>query len=340
MKAVVFTKLHEAKLMDVPDPKIEDARDALIKVKATSICGSDLHIIHLGTRALGSVIGHEFTGEVVEVGKEVRRFKPGQRVVGYCTVQCGVCDACRSGYPVYCENGLRYSRQIPGAQAEYVRVPFADASLYPIPDELTDEQVIFAGDILSTGYMGAKHGEIQPGDAVAVFGAGPVGLCAVVSAKLFGAGKIIAVDMLPYRLEMAKRLGADYVVDSSKVDAVEEIKRITGGRGANVTIEAVGVKATLLAAIASTAKGGKCSVVGLFSEPFELPMHTMGHQGLRFQMSVVNMVDVPRLVGLIRDGKIDLLPLITHKFPLSEAERAYELFDKKLENCIKVILYP
>ncbi|MGI6666545.1 MAG: zinc-dependent alcohol dehydrogenase [Bacillota bacterium] len=340
MKAVVFTKLHEARLMDVPDPKLTDSRDAIVKVRTTSICGSDLHIIHLGSREVGCIIGHEFTGEVVETGKDVGRFRPGQRVLGYCTVQCGVCEACRSGNPVYCENGLRYSRQIPGAQAEYVRVPFADASLHPIPDGLADEQVIFAGDILSTGYMGAKHGEIRPGDAVAVFGAGPVGLCAVVSARLFGAGKVIAVDMLPYRLEMAKRMGADYTVDASISNAPEEIRRITGGSGADVTIEAVGVKDTLLSAIASTRNGGKCSVVGLFGKPFELPIHTMGHQGLRLQMSVVNMVDVPRLVGLIRDKKIDLLPLITHKFPLAEAERAYEVFDKKMEGCVKVILYP
>ena len=340
MKAVVFSKLHEIELMDVPQPVVKDSRDAVIKVTATSICGSDLHIIHLATRKLGCVIGHEYTGVVTEAGEDVARFKPGQGVLGLCTVQCGVCDACRSGNPVYCENGLRYSRQIPGAQAEYVRVPFADASLFPIPDSLTDEQVIFAGDILSTGYMGAKNGEIKPGDAVAVFGAGPVGLCAVVSAGLYGAGKVIAVDQLQYRLDMASRMGADYVIDASKTDAAMEIKRLTRGRGADVTIEAVGVKDTLLSAIAATGKGGKCSVVGLFSKPFEFPVHLMGHQGLRLQMSVVNLVDVPRLVGLIEDGRIDLTPLITHKFPLSEAKQAYELFDKKRDGCVKVILYP
>lgn len=340
MRAVVFTKLHEAKLMNVPDPVIEDSRDAIVKVTATSICGSDLHIIHLGSRDLGCVIGHEFTGIVQETGKDVTRFQTGQRVLGYCTVQCGVCDMCKSGNPVYCENAMRYSRQIPGAQADYVRVPFADASLHKIPESLTDDQVIFAGDILSTGYMGAKNGEIQPGDTVAVFGAGPVGICAVVSARLFGAGKVIAVDVLPYRLEMALKMGADHALNASEVDVPREIGRLTGGLGVNAAIEAVGAKDTMLQAIASVGKGGKCSVIGLFSGPFELPLHTMGHQGIRLQMSVVNMVDVARLVNLIENRRIDLLPLITHRFPLAEAERAYEVFDKKLEQCVKVVLYP
>ncbi len=339
MKALVYEGSGKIALKDVPRPHIEQDTDVIVRVALTAICASDLHVIHWGyNRPPNKILGHEFVGVIDEVGSGVKRFKAGERVLGICTIQCGQCPECNRGFPVYCHNGMRYSKEIDGAQAEYVRIPFADASVEPIPDGISYEDALLVGDIFPTGFMGAQYGSIVPGDVVAVFGAGPVGLAAMEAARLFGPSQIIAVDILDYRLDKAREMGADTVINAQKDDVAQAIGAATGGKGADVSIEAVGSAPTLQGAIASTAKGGNVSIIGIFRDPVEIPMHTMVHQGLSIRMSVVNVSGIDRLMALVGKGKVDLKPIITHTMPLDDIERAYQMFDEKLDGCVKIAL--
>ncbi len=240
----------------MPEPTLHDPEDAIVRVTAASICGSDLHVLHgLMPKMEPGIIGHEFVGVVESAGSAVERFKPGDRVVGPAAVWCGRCRACRKGLPSACENGAIFGNgplfgALEGAQADYVRVPYANVTLHPIPDGLSDERVIFAGDILPTGYSavaGLAPGSrgVRPGDTVVIFGAGPVGLCAVASARVFDPARIIVVDMEEYRLEMASLLGADLVIDASTEDVRKLVKEATDGWGADYVVEAVGKQETL-----------------------------------------------------------------------------------------------
>lgn len=345
MKAVVFEKIGVVKVVDVPKPVRETQEDALIRITHTSICGTDLHILD-GAIPVDphTVIGHEAVGVVEEVGSNVNRVKVGDRVAISCGVQCGECINCRNGLPALCERGGIMGSgprmgNFPGAQAEYLRVPFADAMLEPIPPELSEEQALFVGDILSTGYMASENGGIRPGNVVAIFGAGPVGLCSLACARLFGPSQVISVDVLDYRLDFAKRLGADIVVNASSKSPVDEIMNATDGRGADVVIEAVGSAKTLSNCIESVRGGGHISIVGVFPPGnVEISLKKMLLQNLQIRVGLVNVVNMPRLLALLKHGKLDMSSLISHRMPLCQAEEAYRIFGAKLDNVQKVVL--
>ncbi len=347
MKAVLFEKIGSVKLGEASKPVLETEKDAIVKVTHTAICGTDLHILNGNIPVEEStILGHEAVGVVEKTGSDVKRVKIGDRIVLSCTVQCGQCTNCQKGLVALCKHGGIFGcgKQrggFPGAQAEYIRVPFADMVLEPIPSDLTEEQAIFVGDILSTGYMASENGSIEPGDVVVIFGAGPVGLCTIATARLFGPSLIVGVDVLDYRLEAAKHLGADIVINSSNTDILEEIKRITDGRGADVAIEAVGSAETLNHCIESVRGGGNISIVGVFPPGMvEMSMKKMLIRNIQIRMGLVNMVNMGRLMSLIKHCKLDLLPLITHRMSLGEVKDAYRIFRSKSENVLKVILHP
>jgi threonine dehydrogenase-like Zn-dependent dehydrogenase len=347
MKAVLFEKIGSVKLGEASKPVLETEKDAIVKVTHTAICGTDLHILNGNIPVEEStILGHEAVGVVEKTGSDVKRVKIGDRIVLSCTVQCGQCTNCQKGLVALCKHGGIFGcgKQrggFPGAQAEYIRVPFADMVLEPIPSDLTEEQAIFVGDILSTGYMASENGSIEPGDVVVIFGAGPVGLCTIATARLFGPSLIVGVDVLDYRLEAAKHLGADIVINSSNTDILEEIKRITDGRGADVAIEAVGSAETLNHCIESVRGGGNISIVGVFPPGMvEMSMKKMVIRNIQIRMGLVNMVNMGRLMSLIKHCKLDLFPLITHRMSLGEVKDAYRIFRSKSENVLKVILHP
>jgi alcohol dehydrogenase len=352
MRAVVYRGPGEIRLEEVPEPAIQHAEDAIVRVTTTSICGSDLHVLHglMPKMEPGSVIGHEFTGVLHAAGPAVGRFRPGDRVVGPAAVWCGRCRACRRGLRSACERGAIFGNgplfgDLQGAQADYVRVPFADVTLQPIPAELSDERVIFAGDILPTAYsavVGLNPGDrgVRPGDTVVVFGAGPVGLCAVASARLFEPKQVIVVDVEPYRLALAILLGAGTVIDASKEDVRARIKEITGGWGAEYVIEAVGRQETLGNAVAVAAPGGRVSVVGVFQQPVPVNAPRIMAKNLSLTMGMGDLGHIKELVGLIQEGRLDLTPLVTHRMALSEAVRAYEIFEQRSEGVVKILLAP
>ena len=350
MRAVVYRGPGDIRLEECPTPSVRDPEDAIVRVTTTSICGSDLHVLHglMPQMRAGSIIGHEFTGVVEAVGAEVTRVKPGDRVVGPAAVWCGRCRACRRGLPSACERGAIFGNgplfgDLDGAQADFVRVPFAQVVLEPIPAGLSDEQVIFAGDILATAYSavtGLNPGRVgvRAGDTVVIFGAGPVGLCAVASARLFDPARIIVVDMEDYRLQMAARLGADVLVDASKDDVRQTVKEVTEGWGAEYVVEAVGREETLRNAVAVTAPGGAVSVVGVFQQPVAVnaPRMMARNVGLTFGMG--DLSKVGELVGLIGEGRLDLTPIITHRMELDDVVRAYEIFEKRIDGVVKIML--
>lgn len=333
MKALVYRGPGDIALRDLPLPVVQSPADAVVRVTTTSICGSDLHILHGQMPGLqpGTVVGHEFTGVVEEVGADVEGLRPGDRVVSPAAVWCGQCRSCRAGLPMKCEQaqifgcGAQFG-DLDGAQAEYVRVPFAGTALVPIPEGLSDEQVIFAGDILATAYTAVvgltpRSGGVRPGDQVVVFGAGPVGLCAVACAKLFDPAQVITVDRESYRLEKARRLGADHVVDASVVDARKIIRELTDGWGADYTIEAVGRPETLAAGLLAAAPGGTVSVVGVFPDAVSIPIPRMMARNLSLTAGMGNLGHVRGLVELLDGGRLDLTPIITHRLPLEDIVR-------------------
>ncbi len=351
MRAVVYHGPDDIRLEQVPEPVIADPEDAIVRVTTTSICGSDLHILHglLPKLEPGRIVGHEFTGVVREVGADVRRFKPGDRVVGAAAVWCGRCRACKRGIYSACERGATFGHgpllgDLAGAQADYVRVPFSDNVLQPIPDGLSDEQVIFAGDILPTAFSAlaglAPGGRgVREGDNVVIFGLGPVGLCAVACAKMFKPGKVIAVDIQVGRLAVAERLGASEVVDASAKDDVRAaIKQLTDGWGADYVVEAVGKQASLANSVAVTAPGGVVSVLGAFQEPIMINAPRMQAKNVTVTMGMGDLGRMRELLQAIEASRLDVTGIVTHRMGLDEAIKAYEIFDTKLDGAIKILL--
>ncbi len=347
MKAMVYRGVGKIVLEEVPRPKIIEPTDAVVQVTSTAICGSDLHI-YQGDYSVddGTIIGHEFLGVVEEVGDHVTGFEPGERVLVYPGFRCEICEACLRGIPMGCEKGGIFGNPTPygsidGGQAEYVRVPFAQRIMCRIPEGMSDEDVMLVTDMLPTGYFGAENGDIQPGDTVAVFGCGPVGLCAQISAQLFGPAKVFAVDMLDYRLKVAEGFGS-IPINASEVDAPTRIRELTDGLGVNVAIEAVGTPATLYGCLMSARPTSNISIVGIFAESIELPMQTLCITNKRITMGLPHKLPeyVPMLLNLVRAGRIDARPIISHTLPLSEGERAYEMFANKLDGALKIVLKP
>jgi threonine dehydrogenase-like Zn-dependent dehydrogenase len=389
MKAVCWHGANDVRVDTVPDPKIINPRDAIIKITSTAICGSDLHLYDgfIPTMESGDILGHEFMGEVVELGSAVKNVQVGDRVVVPFTISCGNCFFCNRDLWSLCDNSnpngwmaekmyghspaglFGYSHMLggyAGGQAEYARVPFADVGLFKVPDGMADEQVLFLTDIFPTGYMAAENCHIKPGDTVAVWGCGPVGLFAIKSAYMLGADRVIAFDRVPERLQMAKEQAKAEVLNYEEVDVGEAIKEMTGGRGPDACIDAVGMEAhgtdamafydkakqavrletdrptALRQVIVACRKGGHVSLAGVYGGFLDkIPMGAAFNKGLTFKMGQTHVHKYLRpLLDRIQNGEIDPSFVITHKMSLEEAPKGYEIFKHKKDNCIKVVLKP
>jgi threonine dehydrogenase-like Zn-dependent dehydrogenase len=351
MKAIVYHGPRDFRVESIDDPKLVDENDALIRIGRTAICGSDLHLYHGEPLPVnGFAMGHEFLGVVEDVGSGVRRFKRGDRVLASCTLGCGDCSLCRRGVYSGCQTLTSFGPLTnvfgnplqPGGQAEAARVPFADTNLFRIPDGVEDEQALFLTDILPTGYMGADLGEVEPGDVVVVFGCGPVGTFAQRAAQLRGAAVVIAVDLDAGRRQKAETRGC-LALDPEREDLVERVRELTGGRGADCAIEAVGLPELVLRAIDVTRPGGRVSVIGVITAN-EVPvpfLQGMMAKNLTLRSGLVNpQVYVPRLLPLIEQGRLDPTEIITHRLPLEQGIRGYEIFDAHEEDVLKVVLEP
>jgi threonine dehydrogenase-like Zn-dependent dehydrogenase len=388
MKATCWVAPKKMEVREVPDPKILNKRDAIVKVSSTAICGSDLHLYNgfLPMMEPGDIMGHEFMGEVVEVGSEVDNLKVGDRIVVPFPIACGNCAACQAEAYSLCENSnpnawvaekmlghaccgiFGYSHLtggFAGGQAELARVPFADIGHIKVPDELTDEQALFLSDILPTGYMGAEMCGIKPGDTVAVWGCGPVGLFAIASAYLLGAEKVIAIDRFPYRLQMARERAGAITVNYEEVDSVTDVlKDLTAGRGPDHCIDAVGVEGhthglpylhdrakqlmriqsdrpiALREAIMSCKSGGTVSVIGVYAGLIDkFPMNAVMNRSLTIKTGQCHVHRYMKpLLERIQKGEIDPTMVITHRMPLSQGPEGYRIFNDKLDNCEKVVL--
>jgi len=389
MKALCWHGANDVRVDTVPDPKIINPRDAIIKITSTAICGSDLHIYDgfIPSMESGDILGHEFMGEVVELGSAVKNVQVGDRVVVPFTISCGNCFFCNRDLWSLCDNSnpngwmaekmyghspsalFGYSHMFggyAGGQAEYARVPFADVGLFKIPDGLTDDQVLFLTDIFPTGYMAAENCNIKPGDIVAIWGCGPVGQFAIKSAYMLGAERVIAFDRVPERLQMAKEQGKAEVLNYEEVDVGEALKEMTGGRGPDSCIDAVGMEAhgtdamafydkakqavrletdrptALRQVIVACGKGGHVSLAGVYGGFLDkVPMGAAFNKGLTFKMGQTHVHRYLRpLLERIQNGEIDPSFVITHKMSLEEAPKGYEIFKHKKDNCIKVVLKP
>jgi threonine dehydrogenase-like Zn-dependent dehydrogenase len=389
MRAVCWQGKGKVHVDSVPDPKLLNPRDAVVKITSTAICGSDLHLYdgYIPTMKAGDILGHEFMGEVVDVGPEVRNLKKGDRVVVPFCIACGQCWFCKKQLWSCCDNtnqnagtaerlygyagaGLfGYSHMMggyAGGQAEYARVPFADVGPLKVPDGLPDEKVLFLSDIFPTGYMAAENCDIQKGDTVAVFGCGPVGLFTIKSAYLLGAERVIAIDRFPYRLRMAREQCKAETVNFAEVDVLDALAELTGGRGPDACVDAVGMEAHsntfagvydrvkaavylatdrpngLRWAIMACRKGGTVSVPGVYGGLLDkIPFGAAFSKGLTFKMGQTHVHRYMRpLLERVQKGEIDPSFLITHRLPLDEAPWAYRTFRDKGDECIKVVLKP
>lgn len=390
MRALCWHGKSDVRVDTVPDPKIEDPRDVVVKITSTAICGSDLHLYdgYMPTMEPGDVIGHEPMGEVVEVGSQVKALKKGDRIVVPFTISCGTCWFCQRQMFSLCDTSnpnaevarkvmgqspaalLGYSHMLggfAGGQAEYLRVPFADVGPIKVPEGLPDEKVLFLSDIFPTGYMAAENAGIQPGDTVAIWGCGPVGQFAIVSAWMLGAGRVIAIDRVPERLEMAEKQARAETIDFGKEKVYDRLMEMTKGRGPDSCIDAVGAEAhaggsfdavldkakasvglatdrphVLREAILCCRKGGTLSIPGVYiGFPDKVPMGAAMNKGLTFKMGQTH---VPKyhhmLLKRIEAGEVDPSFVITHRIPLEDAPAAYRTFRDKKDECIKVVLKP
>jgi threonine dehydrogenase-like Zn-dependent dehydrogenase len=390
MRATCWMGRTTVEVREVPDPKILNARDAIVRVSSTAICGSDLHLYngYIPTMKKGDILGHEFMGEVVEVGPAVANLKVGDRVVVPFPIACGACNACGQELYSVCENSnpnagvaerlmghspagvFGYSHMLggyPGGQAEYVRVPFADVGPLVIEDDLPDEQVLFLSDILPTGYMGAELCDIKPGDVIAVWGAGPVGQFAMASAFLLGAERVIAIDRFPYRLQRAAEHTGAEPINYEETDVAEALQWMTAGRGPDACIDAVGMEAhqsnralqaydrtkqaarletdrphALRESILACRNGGTVSVIGVYGGMVDkFPMGSVMNRSLTIRTGQCHVHRYMRpLLDRIRNREIDPSFVISHRMPLDEAPRGFEMFKEKQDDCTKIVLTP
>ncbi len=389
MKAIVWHGTHDVRVETVPDPTIINPRDAVIRITATAICGSDLHLYdgYIPTLLPGDILGHEFMGEIVALGREVTNRKVGDKVVIPFNIACGECFFCEHQLYSACDNSnpngsmsekvygygvgaaFGYSHMFggyAGGQAQFVRVPFADVNSMVVPQGVPDEKVLFLSDILPTGYMAAENCGIQPGDVVAVWGCGPVGQFAIQSAYLLGAERVIAIDRIPERLAMARDISKAETINYEQVDAIDTLKAMTGGRGPDACIDAVGLEAhgtdlesklenskqivrlgtdratALRNAIQSVRKGGTVSLPGVYGGFIDkMPMGAAFAKGLTFKMGQTHTQRYMQpLMERIAQGQIDPAAIITHRLPLTDAPHGYSIFRDKQDKCIKVVLDP
>jgi alcohol dehydrogenase len=351
MRATVFHAPGDIRVEEVARPKAGPG-EAVIKVTTTTICGTDVHIVK-GEYPVrpGLTIGHEPVGVIVELGPGVTGYELGERVLVGAITPCGQCSACLSGHTSQCGHGSgyealggwRFGNTINGAQAEYLLVPSAQANLARIPDRLTDEQVVLLADIASTGFSGAESGGVRIGDTVVVFAQGPIGLCATAGARLMGASLVIGVDSDPVRLAMARTMGADVALDFTKVDVIDEVRRLTGG-GTDVAIEALGTQGTFENALRCLRPGGTLSSLGVYSGKLQLPYDAFA-AGLGDHRVVTTLCPggkerMRRLMAMVDSGRFDPLPLITHRFALDNIVEAYDLFANRRDGVLKVAIRP
>ncbi len=325
-------------------PTIQSPTDAIVRVTKTTICGTDLHILKGDVPAVvdGRILGHEGVGIVEEVGSGVRNFKAGDRVLISCVTSCGKCEYCKKGMYSHCEDGgWILGHLIDGTQAEYVRIPHADTSLYPIPGGVDEEALVMLSDILPTGFeVGVLKGKVQPGDTVAIVGAGPVGLAALLTAQFYSPAEIIMVDLDDNRLEVARTFGATKTVNSSRGNPVEAVMELTGGKGVDVAIEAVGIPATFDICQGIVGAGGHIANVGVHGKSVELHLEKLWIHNITLTTGLVDTNSTPMLLKTVVAGKLDPKQLITHRFPLSDIEKAYDVFGNAAkEKALKVILY-
>ena len=350
MKAIVYHGAHDFRYETAKDPSLETDSDVILRVTRSALCGTDLHLWHgLPVPDQGFATGHEFVGVVEEVGRSVQTLRPGDRVFASCTLGCGTCDSCRrglySGCAVTTAGGTRnnifgMSEAFPGGQAEAVRVPFADTNAFKIPDGVSDEQALFLTDILPTAEMANEFAEVEPGDSVVVLGCGPVGSLAQRCAQIRGAARVIAVDLDEARLARARARGCE-VVQPEKDNLLERVLELTGGRGADAAIEAVGRPELVATAAGLVRAGGHIAVVGVIVAPVELPWILLFMRNLTLRTGVVNpQRHVSRLLALLESGRLDPTELITHRLPLAEGVSGYEIFAERRDDVMKVVLSP
>jgi alcohol dehydrogenase len=344
MRALVYHGPGVKAWEDVPKPEVIADTDAIVRVDATTICGTDLHILKGDVPAVtdGRILGHEAVGTVESVGGGVKTVKAGDRVLVSCISACGSCQYCRMGHAGQCLGGGGWilGHKIDGTQAEYVRVPFADTSTYPLPAGASDEDILMLADILPTGYeVGVLNGCVRPGDVVAVVGAGPIGLSAITGARLFSPSHIVAIDLADTRLEAAKTFGADITVNNSHQDPLEVIRELTGGLGAHVAIEAVGVPATFELAARLVRPCGHIANIGVHGEPATLHLEELWIKNVTITTGLVDAYSTATLLDLLATRQIDAGRFITHHFTLDEFDQAYDVFGRAADTgALKVVL--
>jgi alcohol dehydrogenase len=343
MKALVYLGAGKRALAERPRPLVELPTDAVVRMTRTTICGTDLHILKgdVPSVATGRILGHEGVGVVEQVGSAVTSFGPGDRVLISCITSCGKCERCRSGMYSHCaQGGWILGNTIDGTQAEYVRIPFADTSLYRIPETLDDEPFVMLSDIFPTGYeCGVLNGRVSPGDIVAIVGAGPIGLAALLTAQFYSPAEIILVDLDANRLEVAKRLGATLIVDSSTGNAADTVLELSGGRGVDVAIEAVGIPSTFELCQAIVAPGGVIANIGVHGKSVELHLEKLWAHNITLTTRLVDTVSTPMLMKSVVAGRLRPSELITHRFKLAEITKAYDAFAQAAENrALKVLI--
>ncbi|WP_341360330.1 zinc-dependent alcohol dehydrogenase family protein [Georgenia sp. M64] len=349
MKALVYHGPGNKAWEDVPDPTIIDPTDVVVKVETTTICGTDLHILKGDVPAVtdGRILGHEGVGTITEVGAAVTTLKVGDRVIISCISACGSCSYCHQGLYAHCLAdegasgiGWIFGHLIDGTQAEYVRVPFADNSLYKVPEGVSDDAAVMLSDILPTGFeIGVRYGKVEPGDVVAVVGAGPVGLAAIMTAGLYGAARVIAIDLDDNRLEMAKAFGATDGVNSGSPDFVETVKAMTDGLGVDVAIEAVGIPATFDTCLKLVRSGGSVANVGVHGKAVELPLQDLWIQDIAITMGLVSTSTTSMLLKLVAQKKLPAEKFATHRFTFDQMLEAYDTFGRAAETkALKVVI--
>lgn len=343
MKALVYHGPAKKTWEEKPKPTIVDATDAVVKIYKTTICGTDLHILKGDVPEVtdGRILGHEGIGVIEEVGTAVTNFKKGDRVLISCISSCGKCEYCKKGMYSHCEKGgWILGHLIDGTQAEYVRTPFADTSLYHIPENADEEAIVMLSDILPTGFeCGVLNGQVKPGDTVAIVGAGPIGLAALLTAQFYTPAEIIMIDIDDYRLSETKKLGATNTINSANENVVEKIFSLTENKGVDVAIEAVGIPATFELCEAIIAPGGHIANIGVHGKSVSLHLETLWSKNITITTRLVDTVTTPMLLKTVTSKKIDATKLITHHFKLSDIVKAYDTFENAArDKTLKVIL--
>jgi len=343
MKALVYRGPGEKAIEERPKPEIQQPSDAIVKIEFTTICGTDLHILkgHVATCAPGRILGHEGVGVIDSVGAGVTAFRKGDRVLISCISSCGKCEDCRRGMYSHCKTGgWILGNEIDGTQAEYVRTPHADTSLYPIPAGADDEALVMLSDILPTGFeCGVLNGKVAPGSTVAIVGSGPIGLATLLTAQFYSPAQIIVIDLDDKRLEVARRFGATATINSADGQAAATVKTLTGGRGVDTAIEAVGIPATFSLCQDLVAAGGVIANIGVHGEKVDLHLERLWSHNISITTRLVDTVSTPMLLKTVQSGKIDPTRLITHRFKLDQILDAYDVFGRATETgALKVIV--